>query len=76
MKRRILKILYLCCLIILLLEKKSYGYLDPSAMTYVIQIIAAIGITITTSIGILFYKIKKLFKKKKEKLDNKNNQEN
>ena len=66
MNKKIMKICYVWTCLIILLAKESYGYLDPSAMTYVIQIIAAIGITVTTSIGILFYKIKKIFKKKKE----------
>lgn len=44
----------------------SYGYLDPSAMTYVIQVVAAITVTVTTSVGILFYKIRRFMKKKKE----------
>lgn len=67
MNKKIIKISYVWICLIILLAKESYGYLDPSAMTYVIQIVAAIGITVTTSIGILFYKIKKMFKKKKEK---------
>lgn len=49
----------------------SYGYLDPSAMTYIIQVTAAIVITITTSIGIFFYKIKRFLKKKKEEKNSK-----
>lgn len=66
MNKRIMKISYIWICIIILLTKECYCYLDPSAMTYVIQIVAAIGITITTSIGILFYKIRKIFRKKKE----------
>lgn len=67
MKRKILKTIYAMICINAILLKESYCYLDPSAMTYLIQIVSAIGITLTTSIGILFYKIRKFFKKKKEK---------
>jgi len=53
-----------------------YGYLDPSAMTYLIQVVAAIVIAVSTSIGIIFYKLKRKFfgKKKKEKSENSNDE--
>ena len=63
------KIVYALICATIIFTKECYGYLDPSAMTYVIQIGAAVGITIATSIGILFYKIKKFFKRKKHKDD-------
>lgn len=66
MGKKVLKIAYFLICTIIILTKESYGYLDPSAMTYIIQIIAAVGITIATSVGIFFYKIKKVFKKKKQ----------
>ncbi len=67
MIKKMLKILYFFIVILIILVKECYGYLDPSAMTYMIQIGAAVIITISTSIGIIFYKIKrKLFNKKKE----------
>lgn len=66
MGKKVLKIEYFLICTIIILTKESYGYLDPSAMTYIIQIIAAVGITIATSVGIFFYKIKKVFKKKKQ----------
>ena len=67
MKKVVLKIMYIfsCCIIIL--TKEAYCYLDPSAMTYVIQIISAVTIALGTSIGIFFYKIKRFLKKKREK---------
>ncbi len=75
MSKKILKIIYFFICTIIILIKESYGYLDPSAMTYVIQIVAAIGITLATSIGIFFYKIKKFFKNRKnsKKIENKEN---
>ena len=67
MSKKVLKIVYVLICSIIILAKESYGYLDPSAMTYVVQIIAAVGITIATSLGIAFYKIRKFFAKKKQK---------
>ena len=64
--KKVLKILYMLLCLDIIFVKESYGYLDPSAMTYVIQIISAIAITATTSIGIFFYKIRKFLKRKKE----------
>ena len=65
MSKKVLKIVYVLICSIIILAKESYGYLDPSAMTYVVQIFAAVGITIATSLGIAFYKIRKFFAKKK-----------
>ena len=75
MSKKILKIAYVLICTIIILAKESYGYLDPSAMTYVVQIIAAVGITIATSLGIAFYKIRKFFLKKKQNKDNDENDE-
>lgn len=72
MKRKILKAMYFFVCILIILTKECYGYLDPSAMTYMIQVTAAIIITISTTIGVLFYKFKrKFFKKEKKEFDNK-----
>ena len=67
--KKILKIFYILLCFNIIFIKESYGYLDPSAMTYVIQIISAIAITATTSVGIFFYKIRKIFKRKKKDKD-------
>lgn len=67
--KKILKIFYILLCFNIIFIKESYGYLDPSAMTYVIQIISAIAITATTSIGIFFYKIRKIFNRKKKDKD-------
>ena len=40
------------------------GYIDPSVMTYTIQIIAGVGIAIGAFLGIYFRKIKKKVTKK------------
>lgn len=65
--KKVLISLYISFCIIFILTNVCYGYLDPSAMTYLIQIVAAIVIGVSTSIGIFFYKIKRKFTKKKNK---------
>lgn len=66
MKKEIIKIIYVFFCIIIIFTKECYAYLDPSAMTYVIQIVSGIAIALATSIGIFFYKLKRFFKNKKE----------
>ena len=67
MKNRVIKITFLFICFIALLVKESYGYMDPSAMTYAIQVTATIGITLATGIGTLFYKLRKKLKSKNSK---------
>lgn len=69
MKKKFLVVIYISLFIFIVFSNVSYGYLDPSAMTYFIQILSAIDIGLTTFIGVLVYKFKKIFfgKKKKDK---------
>ena len=67
---------YVFFVTIIILTKESYCYLDPSAMTYMIQVSAAIVITIGSAIGIGFYKIKRFFKNKQKKAKTENIEEN
>jgi len=74
MKKKILLIVYIFIITLVIFSKEVYGYLDPSAMTYLIQVTAALFITLGTGIGILFYKLKKFMKnkhKKNMKIENK-----
>lgn len=48
------------------------GYIDPSVMTYTIQIIAGVGIAIGAFLGIYFRKIKKKVTKKLNIDENRN----
>ena len=75
MQRKVIKVLYIMFCLIIILARESYAYLDPSAMTYVIQIVSAVVITLATSIGIFFYKIRRFFKNKKEKQKSKEENE-
>ena len=69
MKKKVLISIYIVLCSIFIGTNVSFAYLDPSAMTYMIQVGAAIIIAISTSIGILFYKLKRKFFKKKKKED-------
>lgn len=62
--------LYIFGVTLFILGKETYAYLDPSAMTYLIQVTAAIVITIGSVIGIFFYKIKRFLKNKFKKSEN------
>lgn len=66
MKQKLLLITWIFINIVLLYTSVSMAYLDPSAMTYIVQVVAAIVIGLSTSIGIFFYKIKRKFRKKKD----------
>jgi predicted membrane protein len=70
MKKKIFLGSYLSISLFIIFSNVSYGYLDPSAMTYLIQIMSAILIGCTTAIGVIVYKIKKIWtsKIKKEKV--------
>ena len=48
------------------------GYIDPSVMTYTIQIVAGVGIAIGAFLGIYFRKIKKKVSKKLNIDENRN----
>ena len=77
MKEKILLGIWLFINIVLYWTNISMAYLDPSAMTYLIQVVAGIVIAVSTSIGIIFYKLKrKLSKKKKEEKNSENIEEN
>ncbi len=67
MKKKILLIAYIFIITLAIFSKEVYGYLDPSAMTYLIQVTAAIFISLGTGIGIFFYKLKKFIKNKHKK---------
>lgn len=69
MKKKLGIILYVFLATIFVFTKEAYCYLDPSAMTYLIQVTAAIVITIGSVFGIMFYKIKRFFKNKLKKED-------
>lgn len=74
--KKIKVMIYVFFSTIFIFTKESYCYLDPSAMTYIIQVSAAIVITIGSVIGIGFYKIKRFFKNKYKKIKEENVEKN
>ncbi len=45
--------------------KTAFAYIDPSAMTFLIQIIAGVAITVGAALGFYFRKIKRAVTKRK-----------
>lgn len=57
--KRNLRVLYLAPCMMTLLSVPTYAYLDPSVMTYTIQVVAGVVIAVGAVIGILWRKAKK-----------------
>ena len=60
---------YFVCFTMLLTASAS-AYIDPSSMTYIIQIVAGVVIVIGTAAGVLINKAKRKLRKSSEKDDN------
>jgi len=72
----ILKVFYLAMILLFLGASKAEAYLDPGAATMLIQVIVAIAVAggvFWRSILSIFKKIFKIFKKKRNNLNNDNN---
>lgn len=54
-----LELLWLMTCISVILTTNSYAYLDPSVMTYAIQIVAGVAVAISAVVGILWRRAKK-----------------
>ena len=54
-----LELLWLMTCISIILTTNSYAYLDPSVMTYAIQIVAGAAVAISAVVGILWRRAKK-----------------
>lgn len=59
-------------LVIIMLSETALAYIDPSVMTYAIQVVAGIVIAVGAFIGIYFRKIKKNVQNKLGIDENKN----
>ena len=77
MKKKTVLLVYVFLCTMIIFKKVTYAYLDPSAMTYLIQVTAAIFISIGSVIGIFFYKIRRFLKNrlKNNKEENKDLEE-
>ena len=64
MKKAVLTVLNMVCLSIILAQP-VYAYIDPATTSYVIQIVAGIVLACGATIGILWSRIKRKIKSKK-----------
>lgn len=55
----LVNVLYLSICLTLLFPIRAYAYLDPSVMTYTVQIVAGVVIAVGAVVGILWRKAKK-----------------
>lgn len=64
--KKLIKYLYYSAALALLLTVSSAAYIDPSAMTYIIQIIAGVAIAAGAAFGFYWRRIKRFFTKSKD----------
>lgn len=64
--KKLIKNLYYSAALALLLTVSSAAYIDPSAMTYIIQIIAGVAIAAGAAFGFYWRRIKRFFTKNKD----------
>jgi mannose/fructose/N-acetylgalactosamine-specific phosphotransferase system component IIC len=57
--KRIMKYLYFTFCMMLMLTMPVHAYIDPSVMTYGIQVIAGVAIVVGTVVGVLWRRAKK-----------------
>ena len=70
--KKVLRFLYFFVFAMMLCTSYAFAYLDPSTVTYLIQIVAGVFIAGGAAIGIYWHKIKLFFKRKKEDKQNNN----
>jgi len=63
----ILKFTYFFACFFVLLGNTSFAYIDPSAVTYVIQAVAGVAIAIGAACTVYRHKIMKFFRNQKKK---------
>lgn len=57
--KKYLRVLYLCVCFSVMLTGYAHAYLDPSVMTYTVQIIAGVVVAVSAVVGILWRRAKK-----------------
>lgn len=67
MLKKILSYSYFGAFIALLLSVQAAAYLDPSAVTYVVYILAGVAIACGAAISVYWSRIKRAIRKKKKK---------
>ena len=70
--KKALVFLYFFLLTVVAMWAYAFAYLDPSSMTYVIQIVAGVAIAASAGIGFYWKRIRRFFRRKnKERLERK-----
>lgn len=69
-----IKFMYFFSCFFVLLGNTSFAYIDPSAVTYVIQAVAGVLIALGAACTVYRHKIMKFFRKMKKKQAKKKNQ--
>lgn len=67
------KFLYFFTCFFVLLGNTSFAYIDPSAVTYIIQAVAGVCIAVGAACTVYRHKIMKFFRKMKKKRNKKKN---
>ncbi|MDE6622375.1 MAG: hypothetical protein K2K74_18175 [Lachnospiraceae bacterium] len=70
---KVLKFLYFFACFFILLGNTSFAYIDPSAVTYVIQAVAGVAIAVGAACTVYRHKITKFFRNQKKKHAKKKN---
>lgn len=73
---KVFKFMYFFTCFFMLLGNTAFAYIDPSAVTYVIQAVAGVLIAIGAACTVYRHKIAKFFRKMKKKQSKKKNKEN
>lgn len=58
MKKRLLQIYLLCCMALMLMPY-AHAYVDPSVMTYTIQVVAGVAVAVAAVAGVWWRKAKR-----------------
>lgn len=61
--KKMFKYLYFILCMMLMFTMSVSAYIDPSVMTYTVQVIAGIAVVVGTVVGVLWRKAKKMFRK-------------
>ena len=70
---KVFKFMYFFTCFFMLLGNTAFAYIDPSAVTYVIQAVAGVLIAIGAACTVYRHKIAKFFRKMKKKQSKKKN---
>lgn len=70
----VLKFMYFFACFFVLLGNTSFAYIDPSAVTYVIQAVAGVAIAVGAACTVYRHKIMKFFRNQKKKRARKKHQ--